>query len=224
MRLWLFYTRSKSLVLNKWFAKVYEASQTSVWNCLSLTELSSTRPNVCWHVCTFYILGLLKLLFKVLCFVWYKICFRPEIFCHYFHSKECFLLILLHINTNPHAPTLNFLSVRLFRYHTVRNSRGRTMSKQLSNWTLLGNSPSSLYNDSGLWPARRRVTHTLTNISKISIHNHKGSSYTTIYISACCPTQSTPNALWARGIWFTTNQCSVPRTVNSNAFCDVPLI
>lgn len=202
MRLWLLYTCSKSLVLNKWFAKVYEASQTSVWNCLSLTELSSTQPNICWHTCTFYILGILKLLFKVLCFVWYK--FQTRNICYYFHSKECFPLVLLHINTNPHAPTLNFLSVRLFLCHTVRNSRGKTMSKQLSNWTLLGNSPSSLYNDSGLWPARRRVTHTLTNISQISIHNHQGSFYTTNDISACCPTQSTPNALWSRGIRFTT--------------------
>jgi len=49
-------------------------------------------------------------------------------------------------------------------------------------------------------------THTLTNNSKISIHNHQDSSYMTTYISAGCPTQSTPNALWAQGILFTTNQ------------------
>lgn len=160
------------------------------------------------------------------CFVWYKICFRPEIFCHYFHSKECFPLILLHINTNPHAPTLNFLSVRLFLCHTVRNSRGRTMSKQLSNWTLLGNSPSSLYNDSGLWPARRRVTNTLTNISKISIHSHQGSCYTTTYISACCPTQPTPNALWAQGALFTTKSmfCAKNRQQQCILWCNFNLI
>jgi len=116
------------------------------------------------NVCTFYKLGLLKLLFKVLCLFWFKKnYFKPKIFCHYFHGKECFPLTH-HINTNPHAHTLNFLSVRLFLCHTARNSRRRTMSKQLSNWMLLGNSPSFLFNDSGHWPDRRRVTHTHSQI------------------------------------------------------------
>lgn len=160
----------------------------------------------CLLTCAHFInLDFLNYCLKYFVFFWYKKCFRPEIFCHYFNSKECFPLTLLHINTNPHAHTLNFLSVRLFLCHTARNGRGRTMSKQLSNWMLLGNSPSSLYND---WPLTRQeegYTHTLTNSSKISIRNHQDSSYDHLHLSTLSHPIHSKCSLSSR--LFTTNQC-----------------